>query len=70
MFCMIVNFVSRCAVGKRGDSRIVAVCQDSDLLFFEGLREEIGRPKDVWLFRRPCVVGMTVEAMDKDDAVN
>lgn len=66
---MIVNFVPRCAIGKCRNSRVIAVSENSDSLFLEGLRKEIGRPKDIWLFCRPGVVGVTVEAMDKDNAI-
>ena len=66
MLGMVVYLVLRCAIGERGDIRIVTVDQNPGLLFFEYWREQLGRPEDVALFGCPCVVWIPVQTMDKD----
>lgn len=67
MFCMIVYSVFRRSICKSSDVRIVPVGQYSRSLLFESRGEEIGRPKDIWFLRRPSIVRMSIQSVDKDD---
>lgn len=64
---MIVDLVLRDAVGEARDICVVTVDQNARLLFFEDWRQNLGRPKDVGMLAGPSVMGISVQAMDKDD---
>ena len=65
MLSMIVNFVFRCAVCEGSDLGIVAVCQDSASLVFQGGGKKVGWPKDLWVVCRPGTVWVPIEPVDE-----
>ena len=65
---MMVNAISRSAVGERGNIRIISICQDPHSARLQHFREKVSWPEDGRIpMGGPGVIGMTVQPMDKND---
>ena len=64
---MIMDAIVGDSVGKGMYISVVPVGQDPHSLWPQDAREKICRPEHPLVLGSPCVVGMTVETMDKDD---
>lgn len=64
----MMNPVLRCAIHKGSHIGIIAVCEYAHPETLQERWKEIGRPKDTVL-AGPCVLRMTVESVDKDNAI-
>jgi hypothetical protein len=70
MLCMVVYLVLGSSVGEDTDIGVISVCQNTYMLLFEGGGEEVCRPEGFRLVCGPCVMRVTVQAMDEDNAVH
>lgn len=66
---MVVNSVLRRPLCECCDVRVVSVGENPHSIRLEDLRQQVPRPEDIRVAACPCIFGVAVEAVDKDDTI-